>query len=427
MMLRRSGTALILLLASARCATSEDDPVRKVPGGYVDATAEGSGATGGSAGTGGGAGSGGAAGSEDAGADASEDAPVDAPIDAPVDALADVVVDVTPDASPPGTLLLISRNTTSVTLGAWDGSSWSTSPLSLATSSAPALVSGSFGALGVLRANAQDELTYVSWSAGTWSSAAPVGTAGWTLGTPALASATSAYLAFIGTDFKFYSTTYATSSWTTFAPVTVGANPSFGPAAPALAARASERCLVFEGSDGDLYSQSWTSGGFQAAYGHGLSTHVLGGVTPAIVARDGSNSWVVVYAQMGGALMWTQGNQTAWSAPAAVASGASSTSPVALLALPGGDVLLAYRGSDDKLHSSRLSGSSWSAPESPYPTTTTTASPSLALGIGSFSAHVALISGGGVLVGSLSGSAWGPTTPVVSNQQQAVAIARVAP
>lgn len=128
MMLRRSGTALILLLASARCATSEDDPVRKVPGGYVDATAEGSGATGGSAGTGGGAGSGGAAGSEDAGADASEDAPVDAPIDAPVDALADVVVDVTPDASPPGTLLLISRNTTSVTLGAWDGSSWSTSP-----------------------------------------------------------------------------------------------------------------------------------------------------------------------------------------------------------------------------------------------------------------------------------------------------------
>ena len=198
-------------------------------------------------------------------------------------------------------------------------------------------MSGSFGALGVLRANAQDELTYVSWSAGTWSSAAPVGTAGWTLGTPALASATSAYLAFIGTDFKFYSTTYATSSWTTFAPVTVGANPSFGPAAPALAARASERCLVFEGSDGDLYSQSWTSGGFQAAYGHGLSTHVLGGVTPAIVARDGSNSWVVVYAQMGGALMWTQGNQTAWSAPAAVASGASSTSPVALLALQSWD------------------------------------------------------------------------------------------
>jgi hypothetical protein len=323
---------------------------------------------------------------------------------------------------------LVSRNASGVTFGEWSGTSWKTSTASLSGLSAPALVADSWGGLAVLRASAQDELTYATWSAGAWSSPAAVGTAGWTIGTPALAAAGDAHLAFIGTDFKYYTADYASGAWSSsFAPVTAGSNPSFGPAAPALAARSTERVLAFEGSDGDLYTQMWSSGGWQAGYGHGATVKVLAGVSPAVVARGASTSWVVVYAQTGGALMWTQGTGTAWSAPAAIASGASTASPPALVALDGGDVLLAYRGQDDKLHTSQLSGGTWSTSESPYPTSTTTASPALARGIAGHTAEVAFVSGGGALVGSLTSGGWGTPTPVVSNQQQAVAIAAQLP
>ncbi len=362
----------------------------------------------------------------DAPADVATDTSVDAGAEAG-DAAADAAADAA-DAGPAGTLLLVSRNASSVTFGEWSGGSWKTSAVSLSTLSAPALVADTWGGLVVLRATAQDELTYASWSAGTWSSPAAVGTAGWTIGAPALASAGDAHLAFIGTDFKYYTADYASGAWSgSFAPVTVGANPSFGPAAPALAARGTERVLAFEGSDGDLYTQMGSSSAWQTAYAHGLTVDVLTGVSPALVARSGSTSYVAVYAETGGALMWTQGTGTAWSTPAAVASGATSASSPALVALGGGDVLLAYRGQDDKLHTSQLSGGTWSTPEAPYPTSTLTASPALARGIAGHSAEVAFISGGGTLVGSLTGSGWGTATPVVSNQQQAVAIAAQLP
>jgi hypothetical protein len=422
--MRRTGILLFFAALGLRCATTEDEANRKVPGGFVDAASDQatSGGSGGNSGSGGSGASGGTGGSEDSGHDVTLDVN-DANI-ADATPEANDANDAGPDADagPTGTLVLLGRSATQVLFGAKESGSWTTSTATFTAVSAPAITSTSTGALAVVR-RSDNELDYATWAAGVgWSALFPVGTAGATLGTPALARHSDALLVFLGSDNKLYENRW-NGTWQGFAPVTFGSVQSFGPSAPALGTLPAPAYVIAqEGSDGDLYTQTWSTT-WQAAYGHGLLVDVRPG-TPPSVARRGTNA-VVVYVESGtDKILWTEGAGTTWSNPSAIGS-ASTTDPVALTTLDNGDVLVAYRGKDQKVATSILSGTSFSTPV-PF-SDNATGSPSVAPGIDGHEAEIAFLTGGAVVASSLDAGSWSTPAVVATGNQEAVAITRIQP
>lgn len=423
----RWGAVLTCLLA-VHCATSEDEPDRKKPGGYDDAGSDAGGTGGGSGGSGGsGGGTGGSAGSEagtdggDAAADAAEDAAPDGPADAAADADA---------AGPSGRLLLVARSASDVTFGESTGGAWTTQSVSRATLSAPAIAATAWGAVVVVRDQSGNALSFSTWSpGGSWSSFAAVAAGGATIGSPALAAPGDVHLAFLGTNYNFYSNVYTQAGgWqASFTNVEAGSVPSFGPSAPALAVSGTGVTLAHEGNDHDLYTQDWQSG-WQPAFGHGLTTPVKSGTPPASSQRPTTGKVVVAYVEeTSNRLMWTEGSGTSWSTPVAVHSLAYSPSTPAVAGLPNGNVVLAYRAQDDKVYATLLTGSSFGAPVLVHPSLTTGASPAVAPGVGGHIAELAWVSGGSVQHSSLGGSGWSGPTAVAASGQQAVALATQLP
>lgn len=408
-----------------RCATTEDASDRKVPGGYVDAASDtsslgGSGGTGGTGATGGSGG--GTGGTAEAGTDATADAN-DAANDSSADANdAKPDSEADADAGSTGTLLLVGRSATQVVLGAREAGVWNTSTATFAGASAPALTHTATGGLAVVR-RSDNELDYATWAPGLgWTALFPLGTAGATLGTPALARHSDALLVFLGTDNKLYESVW-NGSWQAFQPVSAGSVQSFGPSAPALGTLpAAAYVIAQEGSDGDLYTQT-RSTSWQAAYAHGLLVDVRPGTPPSVTERG--TGAVVVYVEGGtDTILWTEGSGTSWSNPVAITN-ATTTEPVALTTLDNGDVLLAYRGKDQKVATSILSGSSFSTPTAF--TENATGSPSVSPGIDGHTAEIAFVTGGAVVASSLSAGSWSTPTVVATGNQQAVAITRVEP
>lgn len=82
-------------------------------------------------------------------------------------------------------------------------------------------------------------------------------------------------------------------------------------------------------------------------------------------------------------VMWLSRTGGAWTTPAAAIPDAFTDERVALVALPGGAAMLAFRGTDSKLYASRYEAGVWSAPAGiANPNVTLIAPPSLARGIG---------------------------------------------
>jgi hypothetical protein len=415
--MRRTGTFFFIAALGFGCATTEDESNRKVPGGYADAGADQStsGGSGGSGGKSDSSAAGGTGGAEDSGSDVAEDA-TDADTSDANDAGPDA------DAGPTGKLVLIGRSATQVLFGAKEAGSWTTSTATFGAASTPAITSTSSGALAVVR-RSDNELDYATWAPGVgWSALFPVGVGGATIGTPALSRHADALLVFLGTDNKVYENRW-NGTWQGFTPVTAGSVQSFGPSAPALGALPAPAYVIAqEGSDGDLYTQTWSTT-WQAAHGHGLLVDVRPGTSPS-VARHGTNA-VVVYVEAGtDKILWTEGAGTTWSNPLAIGS-STTTDPVALTTLDNGDVLLAYRGKDQKVATSILSGTSFSAPM-PF-SDDATGSPSVAPGIDGHLAEIAFLTGGAVVASSLEAGSWSTPAVVATGNQQAVAIARVEP
>ncbi len=203
---------------------------------------------------------------------------------------------------------------------------------------------------------------------------------------------------------------------------------SFGPSAPSVAALPNQESVAYIGDDGNLYTQLSQGSSFQAAFGHSSGAAADKTVSPAITARQGAGQqFVAVYTHATTKqLYWTQGSGTSWSAPALVTGSIASVGTPALAALSGGDVLLAFRGSDDRLRTTILSGSTWSAPQSPFPASALAAAPAVARGLDG-RAEVAWVSGGTLLASSLNASGWKPAVTVVASAQQAVAITTYKP
>ena len=402
----------------AACATSEEDPQRKPPGGFADAAG----------GTGGVLDSGSDVGATDAPADTGADAQPDASADASPDASADASGDAAqPDASA-GQLILVTRSATGLVLATRTAASaFSTQPIAQAALDTPALTRTSSGALVVVRDPAAGELRYATYAkaGATLSPFAAVGTAGMTLGAPALSESGTATLAFLGTDFKYYVNRYA-GSWQGFAPVLAASLHSFGPAAPSVAALPGTELVAYVGDDGKLYTQVAQAGSFQPAHAHATPALLDKAVTPSVVATVGpSPSFVLVYVEASTQrLLWTEGNASAWSTPAPVSTTLTAVGAPALAPLSNGDAVLAFRATDDRVRTSILSGGTWSAPLSPFPNSALSAPPAVAPGVGS-QAELAWISGGTLLSSSLSAGGWKAATTVLASAQQTVAMATI--
>jgi hypothetical protein len=409
--MRRTLCALLVGAAALRCATSEEEKDRKVPGGFADAGPDG----GGTGGTGGSGGSPADATTEaeveaatDAGTDAAADAEMDAS-DADVADASDAALEAEADAAPNEALLLVGRSTNSVVFAEKSGTAWSSTTQSFAATSVPALTLTGSGAIAVVRAQ-NNELDFATWNGSSWTTLSPVGVAGVTIGSPALARQNDALLVFLGTDNKIYENRYsAAGSWQGFLPVTVGSVQSFGPSAPSVAALGNSAfAIAQEGNDGDLYTQSWNTT-WQAAHAHGLLVKLRPGTSPSVTPR-GANV-VVAYVETGSdKIIWTEGAGSSWSSPTAVPN-ATTVDPVALTTLDSGDVMLAYRGKDARVRASILSGTSFATPVLVSATDSAVGSPSVAPGVAGHTAEATFVSGGAILHSFLQSGVW--STPIV--------------
>ncbi len=415
---------LVLATTTLRCATSEDAPDRKVPGGVVDSGAD--------QGTGGSV--------SDAASDGAE-AASDAALDGGTDAVADTSEDATGDGSPDANteaeaaadaasgdrLLVVGRNGQSVLFGESAGGSFTTNNVTFAAASVPALVSTGFGALSVVRRASDNELDSATWSpSGGWSSLSAIGTGGASIASPALATQGDVHLVFLGTDNKMYENRWTQpTGWQGFGPVSASGVQSFGPSAPTASPLPSPAFLIAqEGSDGDLYTQSF-SGSWQSAQAHNLLVSVRAG-TPPTATPEGSGA-LVAYVETGtNKILWTQGSGATWTSPAAV-SGATTTDPVSLTTLSNGNVVLAYRGQDQLIYASIFQGSSFSTPGAVSTAYLATGSPSLAPGIAGHVAEILFVSGGAILSSSLSSSVWSTPVPLATGGYQAVSATTYTP
>lgn len=418
--MHKSDIAVLLVLTCTSinaCATSETDPERKKPGGFADAAGNDS--------------------SQDVQSEAEADSSADAAPDTSTgDASADVVeaaadappdADAAADAATAGSVVLVSRSASGLSLCARQGAgAYATQTLALSAADTPALAATASGALLVVRNPTLGELQWATWSkaGGNWSTPVAVNPSSASLGSPALASAASTTLAFLGTDFKFYVNRF-TTTWQGTAPVLAGAIHSFGPTPPSVAVRAGEEALAFVGDDGKLYAQRSQAATFQPAQAITTSGAPDKNVTPSVVARDVSqNPYLVVYAAQGGALHFSVGNGATWSSAQSVGAGATSVGAPALAALESGGALLAYRGSDDRLHVAEWNGTSFSSPSSPFPSTPITAPPAAARSSAG-RAEIAWTNGGTLLVTTLGTSGYSTPVSVIASGQQSVAVTYV--
>jgi hypothetical protein len=184
--------------------------------------------------------------------------------------------------------------------------------------------------------------------------------------------------------------------------------------------------VAYAGNSGDLYDQTRTAGVWGAAPGHMLGNVVV--TTPAIIEPIVGPELMVVYPQKAGPdpepLLYTMRNGGIWTIPIAIA-GAATDAPPALVALPGGAAVLAFRGGDGKLYTSRFTPGAvppWSAPAQ-LGMASIASSPALAPGIGGADAELAYAASSSAFHARLTGMVWSAPVMVGGSGVTHVAIA----
>jgi hypothetical protein len=347
-----------------------------------------------------------------------------------------------PDAaSCTSTMALLAMANSNVALAHFAAGAWSVATLAAAMGGAsapsvPSLVAFSGGFLGTYVGAFLESTTY----AGSWVPPAAIGT-NRAQGTPALAvSGSTAHLVYWGTDGKYYHDEYdGTWSASTDPVEPDGGLQSFGssgPAAAALGSSGSSLVVVQAGTNGMLYDQTWSGGGWQDANPHAGPT-VVPTIAPAVVAlQGGAADLLVVYVRAGDAndyhLEYTTRSGGTWSAPAEVydAGGAIAFTGFApsLAALPGGGAVVAWQGGAPSYsgYASVFSGSAWTAPVA-IDAAAVAAPPAVAAGVCGATAVAAFVdTSGQVQVATLGGSTWSaPTAISGATGMNSVAIASI--
>jgi hypothetical protein len=211
--------------------------------------------------------------------------------------------------------------------------------------------------LGALQGGG-NQLLFTTWKGGTWAPFGQVGPGVTTRDVPSVVALGSTFgMAFHGEDFKHYYAAFSGSSWSPVEGVTSGGNPSFGPAAPALGVSGESPMVIFTGDNGDLFDQVRGANAWNPASPHNLG-NVAQGVSAAIALPSAGEVLVVFRWKANGSLRSTLRKGGSWGAPVEIPN-ALSDDPPALVLLPGGGALVAFRGTDKKIYWSTWNGSVW--------------------------------------------------------------------
>jgi hypothetical protein len=304
-----------------------------------------------------------------------------------------------------------------------DGAAWTFTSLTSSATTNPALVPFGGGFVAVFTAATTKYLQYSAYASSTWSTAANatgsscVGPAA-ALGAPGLAAiGTTLHTVYLGTDNKFYHGSYTSSAWDCESdPLTPsGGTQSFGPSPPAAASVGSTLTAVFDGSNNDLYSQSWTASAWAAT--QQVTGASVGTIPPTVITVNGVTSdLLLVYIDEGdNVLYWAISTAGTWSAPAVTNAAAISTSPVSMAETSSGSVVLVFEGTDNNPYFMTIDPTAaspvWSTPATLVTgNEALTTPPTVAPGICGADAVAEIVQSTGVEVFTLASGAWSTPT-----------------
>lgn len=272
------------------------------------------------------------------------------------------------------------------------GGSWVTSRLSGVTQSGTGLALLDDGtAVGLVRNSGDDLLKYTRFT-GSWSALANLATGVTTRSRPSLGGGATAQAVFQGLDFKHYTANF-NGSWGAVSPVGVRSPQAqvFGPSAPVMLPRGPGAFTV-------AYIEDTTNVAKTVDFAATLwqfSVNVSGGVTdyfisPSIVGPTSGPAMLMTWLS-GSQFRYATSTAGTWSAAADITN-AFAVDPAALVALPGGEVLMLFRGTDAKLYALSYNGTSWGLPSLPLAGgVTIVGAPSLAKGQGGALAELAYV------------------------------------
>lgn len=342
------------------------------------------------------------------------------------------------DAGPTGMIVLLAAGSQGVFVGEYSASTstWTTTTLVGAIDPAAGGVAiaatGPTSAVGVLRANPSKSLQFTTWAPGAFSALANVAAGVTTSAKPWItATPGAANVVFHGEDFKHYFAR-RTAAWSpTAEAVQSGAIHSFGPSPASITALGADLVIAYAGNDNNLYDQTRQGGTWLVANGHGIGGTVS--KTPTIIAPTAVSDLLIAYVDTNAKIRFTAHTNANWTAPADVHVNALTNDPVTLLALPLGEVLMVYRGQDQKMYTSRYTPGAmplWSAPIQLAAGATTPSPPSLAAGVGGVGGHTAELvfidaASASAKHMSLTGMAWSAVSAVGGNNLSHVAITSV--
>lgn len=262
------------------------------------------------------------------------------------------------------TVLLLAGGDVNTIVGEYHpGAMWATQAFANTTTAngVGLAMTGAGAGVGALRANTGNPLgliRYTVWGPGAGFGAFnTIGPAITMKDMPALAgSANQAHLVFWGDNFKYYYGAYS-GSWSPTAEI-VGpslAEQSFGNSPPSATVLGNDVIVAYQGGDDGLYDQKRNNAGvWEVAHGHGNMVKLK--AKPAIVSLTSGPELLIVYnRQSDGQLMWTARTNNVFSAPQSI-NADFSIDPVALVALPGGNAMLAFRGLNAKLYTVQWDG-----------------------------------------------------------------------
>jgi hypothetical protein len=260
-----------------------------------------------------------------------------------------------------------------------------------------------------------------SWSSAAGADGSTCAAVPTAFGAPALAAiGTTLHSVYLGTDNELFHGTFTASGWDCENdPLTPsGGTQSFGPSAPAAASVGSSLIAVFDGSDTNLYTQSWTTGTWAAT--QPIAGATVGTIPPALIALTaGSSDLMVVYANLGdNELYWATRSGGTWSTPALTNATAFSLQPVSVAPLAAGGAVLTFLGTDTNGYAMTFdptASTPWTPPAAllmggqPL-----TVAPTVATGICGADAIAAVVQPAGVELVTLASGTWSPPAAPVS-------------
>jgi hypothetical protein len=283
---------------------------------------------------------------------------------------------------------------------------------------------------GFVAAARVDTLRSTVFNGTTWGALTPIGAIG-TSDMPALAAlGTKLHVVYSGptgdaaVDHKYFHGTYVTSWDAANDPVVSASAQDFAPRAPSAATIDGKVVIAEAGDDNNVYAHAW-SGGWETVVNTTATAappKAAKDVTPRIVALDGSalGDAMILFVRNGDVKISSmiRTSAGAWLAPVVVDTNAYTTEGLSAVALPGGRVVIVWRGTDTKPYYSLFSGTTWSAP-APFFTSaqpSLDSTPQIARGICGDDAVVAYAeSGASAKVTRLRGTTWSSPEPITGS------------